>query len=383
MRIAHVFPIFSISRGGGTTWLICELAKHQSKKHEVTIVTSNYELDIELKKELENYGIKFFIHKSFFNKLGLYLMPGLIFNRKLFKKNEIYHLHLYRSFQNLIILYKSRFKKSFCIIDAHGSIPKHNIKTLKKLLFDLFFKNFILKNTKFFIAENWLSYNECISIGVKKNKIEIINPPFPIKDFEDAQNLNILEEKFKIKEKYILLYFGRFHYIKGLDFLVKSFNQLRKIRDDVHLVFMGKDDGYEKTMLKLINKMKLNSKITIIGFKSGTEKNSIVKESTICIQPSRYEQGAGVPFESVLLGTPIIVSSHSGSAEDVKRYDAGYFTRFNDINNLVDQIIYILDNEDVAIKKTLKASNKIKLKLSIEKVNKHYIQLYEKSIIKK
>ena len=73
-----------------------------------------------------------------------------------------------------------------------------------------------------------------------------------------------------------------FHYIKGLDFLLKSFNQLRKIRDDVHLVFMGKDDGYEKTMLKLINKMKLNSKITIIGFKSGIE-NSIVKESTICI----------------------------------------------------------------------------------------------------
>ena len=110
MRIAHVFPIFQFQKEVGTTWLICELAKHQSKKHQVSIFTSTYELDIELKKELENYGIKFHIHKSFFNKLGLFLMPGLIFNKNFLKKMKFITFTCIEVFQNLIILYKSRLK---------------------------------------------------------------------------------------------------------------------------------------------------------------------------------------------------------------------------------------------------------------------------------
>ena len=31
MRILHVFPFYSIKKGGGTTWLIDQLAKAQTK----------------------------------------------------------------------------------------------------------------------------------------------------------------------------------------------------------------------------------------------------------------------------------------------------------------------------------------------------------------
>ena len=48
MNIIHVFPIWSISKGGGTTSLIYEIAKKQSKNNKVTILTGSYGIDNDL-----------------------------------------------------------------------------------------------------------------------------------------------------------------------------------------------------------------------------------------------------------------------------------------------------------------------------------------------
>ena len=377
MNIVHVFPIFSISSGGGTTWLLCELAKHQSKKNKVTILTGSKNIDHKLIQEVKKYGIKVVVYKSYLNKIGLYFMPGLLYDNSVFDGKQIFHLHLYRSFQNLIIILKAKFFKIPCVLDAHGSIPTHNIRSLKKHFYDFLFKKFTINNVRFFIAENNLSYNECISLGVPKKKIRIINPPFPVEEYDNIQNLDLLKIFYGIKEKHIILYFGRFHFIKGIDFLIKSFFELRKKRKDIHLVLMGRDDGFEKDLNKLIIELNLNKYVTNIGFKIGKEKNSVIKESSICVQVSRYEQGAGAPFESVLIGTPIIVSDHTGCAEDVKRYDAGFVAILNDVNDLSQKIDYVIENYNYAKKKTSIAARKIKLKQSFKSVIKNYNETYK------
>lgn len=377
MNIFHVFPIFSISKGGGTTWLMCELAKQQSKNHKVSILTGSHNLDNNLVKEIKKFGVNIIIYKSYFNKQGLYFMPGLIIDKTIFSSKNIFHLHLYRSIQNLIILIKASLFNSKCIIDAHGSIPKHDIKKFKKNLFDFFFKKFIINKTKTFIAENESSFNECISIGINPEKIKIINPPFPVDDFKNVNKLEILRNEHKIKEKYIILYFGRFHYIKGIDFLIDSFYELSKRRNDIHLVLMGKDDGFENNLNNQIKKLNLSNIITNIGFKKGAEKNSVIKESSVCVQVSRYEQGAGAPFEAVLIGTPIIVSDHSGSAEDVNRLNAGYLTKFGDTKALAEKLNFVIENYPKAKKKTYNASKAIIKHQSFESTLKKYQILYQ------
>ena len=377
MNIFHVFPIFSISKGGGTTWLMCELAKQQSKNHKVSILTGSYNLDNNLVKEMKKFGVNIIIYKSYFNKQGLYFMPGLIIDKTIFSSKNIFHLHLYRSIQNLIILIKASLFNSNCIIDAHGSIPKHDIKKIKKKLFDFFFKKLIINQTKAFIAENELSFNECISLGINPEKIKIINPPFLVDDFKNVNKLEILRNEYKIKEKYIILYFGRFHYIKGIDFLIDSFYELSKRRNDIHLVLMGKDDGFENNLNNQIKKLNLSNIITNIGFKKGAEKNSVIKESSVCVQVSRYEQGAGAPFEAVLIGTPIIVSDHSGSAEDVNRLNAGYLTKFGDTKALAEKLNFVIENYTKAKKKTYSASKAIIKHQSFESTLKKYQILYQ------
>ena len=381
MNIIHVFPIWSISKGGGTTSLIYEIAKKQSKNNKVTILTGSYGIDNDLLDSTRKYGINIIVSKSYLNRLGLFFMPKILIETPaLIRKSDIIHLHLYRSFQNLVLILLAKFYKKPCIIDAHGSIPYHHIKTLKKRIFDFLFKSIILNNVSQFLAENELSKEECLGLGVSRNKIRIINPPFAVDEFKRVKNLNILENTYKIKSKYKILYFGRLHYIKGIDLSIKGFYELKKIRSDIHFVIMGTDDGFKSQILQLIDQLSLKNSITLIGFKKDKEKLSIIKESTLSIQTSRYEQGAGAPFESVLTGTPILVSDNSGCAEDVIRHDAGYICKFNDAFDFSQKADFILNNLNLANKKTIKASQKIKKFQSFNAANEEYLKCYKEQV---
>ena len=381
MRILHVFPFFSIKGGGGTTWLVDQIASAQSKNgHDVSVLTSNFMFDDSNLNNNNLYNV--IVLKSYFNFFGIYFSPNLIkFCRDNLGNYDIIHLHLFRSIQNVIVcLYADKLKTPY-LIDAHGSLPRHfKIKFLKKYLYDLLIGNYILKKSKAFIAENELSYKEYIDFGVDDDKIAIIRPPFPIKDYENLPKKGLFKSKYDLNKKHIILFFGRIHYIKGIDFLVESFNIIQKRRNDVHLVIMGGDDGYKANIQALIKKLNIQNKVLFTGYLSGTQKLSCIIDSSVVVQTSRYEQGAGAPFAAVLCHVPIIVSDKSGAGLDVKRLNAGYVVKFNDNEHLSKAIEYVLQNQDEAIDKTKAGANRIKQDLSIEKNILEYDNVYKACI---
>jgi len=385
MKILHVFPFFSIKRGGGATWLISEIAKAQSKSKKIKpyIHTGSYQIDSSLIKSVENEGVKVIVSKSYLNKIYIHFMPSLIYSSfKIVKNSDLIHFHVLRSFQNICLWIAAIIYQKPYIIDAHGSLPRHHgRKKFKKILFDLFLGNVIIKKASFFVAENEMSYDECVNFGVKKSKIQIIRPPFPIDDFKNIQNLSILKNDYGINDNFkIILFFGRLHEIKGIDLIIEGFNEICKIRNDLKLVIMGPDEGEFSSLNKQVNELNLHDKVIFTGFISGIKKLSIIKESHICIQSSRYEQGAGAPFEAVLCGTPILVSDNSGAGQDVKRINAGFLFNYGNKVSLADNINYILNNYENAIEKTLVAANTIKNELSFDKCIVNYYDLYRKLI---
>jgi glycosyltransferase involved in cell wall biosynthesis len=383
MKVLHVFPFFSIQRGGGATWLISEIAKAQSKSKKIspTIHTGSYQIDPLLVKNVKEYGVNVIVSKSFLNKIYVHFMPTLMLTSfKIVKNSDIIHFHVLRSFQNIFIWIAALVYNKPYIIDAHGSLPRHNgRKKYKKILFDLLLGRIIINKASLFIAENEMSLDECLNFGVKKNKIEIVRPPFPIDQFENIKILSVLKKDFGIDDKYkVILFFGRLHKIKGIDLIIEGFNELCKLRCDVRLVIMGPDEGELKNLNKQAKELKILDKIIFTGFISGDRKLSIIKESQVCIQSSRYEQGAGAPFEAVLCGTPILVSDNSGAGQDVTRINAGYLFKYADKFSLAYKINFILDNYEEAIKKTKLASEIIKNELSFDECVNNYYNLYKK-----
>jgi glycosyltransferase involved in cell wall biosynthesis len=327
MRILQVFNFFSLPHGGGTVAVMYQLSRALTQRgHEVTIYTSDFELDQDYINSLQ--GVTVYPFHCWSSLAGFYLMPGMIreTKRKL-KDFDIIHLHCHRSSQNIVIYHYAKKYSIPYVLDAHGSTPRVG-KRILKCLFDVAFGYKILKNASRVIAETEVGVNEYKELGVNQDKIVLITPPFPIEDFSQLPPSGIFRCRYNIKEKHIILFLGRINRIKGVDFLVESFYELTKDRDDVILVIVGPDDGYKPTLEKLIDKLNLSDKVLFTGFLSGDDKLSALVDANVLVQTSRYEQGTGVPFEAVLCNTPIIVSKNTGSSENVSRIDAGYLVEF-------------------------------------------------------
>ena len=383
MRILQLFDFFS-PHGGGTVDLIYKLSRTLIQRgHKVTIYTSDFKLDREYIKSLQ--GVKVHPFHGWWNPLGLFFSPGIVTEAKKKLKNfDIIHLHWHRSFQAIVIHHYAKKYGIPYVIDDHGTphrtVAAKGIKRLLWWVFDVTFGPGILRDAGKVIAETEVGVNEYIELGVSQEKTDVITPPFATEDFSQLPPPGLFRRKYNIREKHIILFLGRIHWIKGLDFLVESFYELTKSRSDVILVMVGNDDGYRSNLEKFIGRLDLSDKVLFTGFLGGDEKLSALVDASVVIQTSIYEQGTGVPFEAILCNTPIIVTKHTGSGENVSKIDAGYLVEYGNSNELRDMIKYVLDNAAEAQSKTQKAKEYIKANLSMDSKIGEYERLYTSCI---
>ena len=381
MKILQVFDFFSLHHGGGTVALLYILARALAQRgHEVVIYTSDFELDQEYIDSLPE--AKVYSFHSWFNFLGVYLMPGMVTEVKgKLEEFDIIHLHCLRSFQNIVMHHYARKFGIPYVVDAHGSASRGTGgKRGLKWLFDLAFGRGILRDASRAVAETKVGVEEYRKLGVRGEKIVIITPPFSVEEFAQLPSPGQFRCRYKIEDKHVIMFFGRIHQIKGIDFLVESFYDLTRSRDDVILAIVGSDDGFKSDLEEQINRLALSNKVLFTGFLGGEEKLSALVDADVVVQTSRYEQGAGAPFEAVLCGTPIIVTEHTGAGEDVKRLDAGHLVEFGNRKQLAEIMNKILEDPSEARDKAKRAAQYIKNNRSTDKIIGEYEILYQNCI---
>jgi len=375
MRILHLFDFFS-PYGGGTVDLVYKLSSAMAQKgHDVAIYTSDYKMDKDYIASLHKVNVYPFHYLTSFAQF--YITPGLV---RAVKENiqsfDIVHMHCFRSFQNIAVHYYAQKYGIPYVVDAHGSTPRMG-KRIFKRLFDVAFGYRILRDASRCIGETQVGVSEYREFGVSQDKITVIPPPYDTEAFADLPKSGLFRNQYQLADKKIIMFLGRIHWIKGLDFLAESFYELAKSREDVRLVIVGNDDGFKPVLDRMISDLDLSDRVIFTGFLGGQDKLSALVDADVVVQTSRYEQGAWAPFEAVLCGTPIIVSSNSGAGEDVKRIDAGYLVEFGNKNDFKEKMEFVIDNQVEARVKTLQAKAYIEANLSIGKGIEKYENLYE------
>jgi len=375
MKILHVFDIFS-PHTNGTVTLLYQLSKTLAYRgHEVTIYSSDFRTDQQHIDSLG--GVRVCPFHIWLNLAGFRIMPGMIQGvRRELKSFDIIHLHSYRSFANIVIHhYAQRYGVPY-VVDSHGSLPRLT-KGKLKWFFDITVGNRILKDASRVIAETEVGITESKEAGANQDKIVLLPPPpCDVSEFSQLPPPGLFRQKFNIKEKHIIMFLGRIHWVKGLDFLIESFYELARYRHDVMLVIVGPDDGYKSILETLINKLNLSDMVLFTGFLRGNDKLTALVDASVVVQTSRYEQGVGAPIEAVLCDTPIIVSRDTGSGEDVRRMDAGYLMEFGNKDDFREKVEYVLNNPTEARIKTRKAKEYIQSNLSMAKKVEEYENLY-------
>lgn len=382
MNILHAYLFFSVKYAGGTSDLMYKIVKAQIKSgHNPKILTGDYKLDSDLVK---NIGGNVIIQKSYFNKLGFSIMPFFpIWCLLNLKKFDVVHMHVYRTYQNLILYIFCTIFSIPYVVDAHGSVPLYKRKNNIKRLFDYLIGKRILKSASILIAETEVGVKEYLDLDQSLNmkKIVVLSPPFDTDEYLSLPNKGLFRKKWGLNNEKIIMFLGRIHHIKGNDFLIKGYAEfLKNTVYDTKLVLIGPDDGHMEECKSIASSLKIEDKVLFTGFMGGAEKNSALVDADIVVQLSRQEQGAWAPFEAVLCGTPIIVTSHTGTAEDVRRIDAGYLVDFDNVSQLANTFNLIFSNYSEAKIKTEKAKSYIENNLSMNNRVNEYLDIYKESI---
>jgi glycosyltransferase involved in cell wall biosynthesis len=105
-----------------------------------------------------------------------------------------------------------------------------------------------------------------------------------------------------------VLFLGRLHYKKGLDYLADAFRIVAERDPVVHLVVAGPDDGARSDFVRRVAAAGLADRVHVPGAVYGPEKLSAVAGAACFCLPSRQEGFSVAILEALACGTPAIVS---------------------------------------------------------------------------
>jgi len=379
MKILQVIPFFS-PRFGGSVSVLYNLSKELVKRnHEVTIITTDFGLDRQYANSMRANGVIVIPLRCIANiDFFLYTPPLKYWLKNNLKEYDIIHLHNFRSYQNVMV-HKYATKCGIPIImQAHGSVLPFFEKRIQKKLYDYIWGSKILTDSSKCLAVSKVERDQYLTMGSPENKIEIIPNGINVEDYE------ILPERGNFRKKYgiasdekIILYLGRLHKSKGIDFLINSFFSLLDQYPNAKFVIAGPDEGFLDVLMNQIKKLKINEKILVTGHLYKNEKIEAFVDADVLIYPGRIEIFGLVPFEAIMCGTPVIVADGCGCGEVIREAQCGYLVHYGDIYGLNKTILKVIENPESTKKMVDSGKLYIQENLAWDDVVKQVERLYE------
>ena len=379
MKILQVIAYFTPRKGGDVN--VCyNLSKQLAMRgHEVTIATSDHEFDKEYADSIEQVGVKVIPFHCIADICAFLVTPSI---RKWMKFNindfDLIHMHNFRSYQNNIVHYYAMQHKVPYILQAHGSVLRIVQRQFLKTLYDAVWGYRLLKNAIKVIAVTNNEVEQYIQMGVDQKKIVVISNGIDINKLNSKKNHGAFRKKIDINDERLVLFLGRIHQRKGVDYLIRSFGRVLENENNAILVVVGPDDGYKRELERIIEELGIGNRVKFVDYISNVSE--AYTDADVLIYPAIYEIFGLVPFEAIICGTPVIVADDCGCGEIVKKADCGYLVRYGDVDGLKNKIIHVLNNPDEAKKKVLQGQRYIYENLTWDKIVTKVEEVYEDCI---
>ena len=380
MRIAKICAHFWPVKGGMENHMYYESKELAKRGHESSILVSDSTHEGRLKTKNEIFdGIKVKRFPTWF-KYSYFspFFPGL-FVHLLKEKYDILHIHSYRQFYNLAILI-ARLRRIPVVLSTHwpeypDSVRNKNLNRAIRF-FDSTLGPILLKSADRLIVQTTAEqqwFKEKFKINPKK--IIIIPPGLP-KFYTEPRDGNIFREKYKIKEKNIVLCLGRVHRSKGFDKVIR----IAKNFSNTKFVFVGPDGGSMAEFKNLAKELHTEDKILFTGEVSEQEKIDALASCDVLAMPSDYEAFGISLIETFAQGKPVIASNSGGMPYVVG--NCGLVFEKNNLAELEQKLKHLLSDKKLREKFGKLALARAKNYVWEEIINKLEKE-YEKLILEK
>ncbi|MFH1308562.1 MAG: glycosyltransferase family 4 protein [Patescibacteria group bacterium] len=361
MRILQItatfFPVI-----GGQEKVVYEISKRLIKKgYKVDILTSDSLCeDQNLPSVSQLEGIKIIRLKNTKHLAGYGYAPALKKWLKQYERNyDLIHSHGYNRYLSEFAI---GFTKLPVVFTPHGFIHTKKNMFFKRLHDKTVGKK--IRKCEVCTALTKLDYKDYKRLGVRNDQIWDVPNGVDIEKFKkvDKKLVDKLKKKYKLKNT--LLFVGRIHESKGLQYVAEAIKHL-----DCKLLIIGKDAGFK-------DKLK-SDKIIFGGSLTDKELIAAYHACDVFVLFSEWEGFGIVVIEAGAAKKPVITSDRGSLPYIVK--DNGIMVPFKDIKTLREKIQYLLKNKKVA-KKMGENGFKIAKNYSWDSVVNKLIKAYQFSL---
>ena len=262
------------------------------------------------------------------------------------------------------------------IVSSHGSFSPWSLsqnKVRKGLYWHLFGKATIKDAMAFhFTTEDERLKSFSAVPLLKKIPNFVVSNGIDTKKIKEERNVR---KKLGISDtKFILLFVGRIHRVKGIHFILEA---LKKLNDEkfVFLIVGDKEDvAYTKYLTTLSNKLK--DKVIWQESVSRDEVWNFYYSANLFILPSHHENFSMVVVEAMACGLPVLISKNVGIWREVIADNAGISINL-DKNGIAGELKKLLANPSL-LKEISENARKSALKrYDTDKVASLMIRAYE------
>ncbi len=377
---------------GGILFLSIDIAEQLGKReHDVSIFTTDLDFANNTntfnKKLPRNEKLEFFkIKRShvIFNFKLFYINPGMYSSLKNYNPDLIHAIGI-RGFQTFVSALVSKFNDIPLIISDQGGLfthPDFNKGIINKILYRLQepIIKFIIKQAKKIIVANeyerliFKNYTNDEKLCIINNGINYEKLLKPLFDFKI---------KYNIDRKFIL-FLGRFNAVKGIDYLLKSISQVFSdpVFENIILVIMGVDFGYQNEMEKLIKNLNLQDRIIVLKKPSRDDVIAAYHACEFLVLPSRWEMSPLTPVEGFACKKPTISSNLHGIPYVIDDGITGLLVNPENTVDLTNAIFKLLKNPDLVTEMGKNGYKKVEEVFNANHMAEKILKVYKSVMIK-
>jgi glycosyltransferase involved in cell wall biosynthesis len=372
--------------GGGDANVTMEILDSLSSSgHDVTAVTMKYTIPDYLSNnfsKIKNFTFPFLPVKENYSKQKL----GYL--RYFLKKTQavIYLSLLKRQFRKdppQLIMVNDLVTGQYILNEYHKQTKTVQVvhalpsffEDFKGEKLEEFFDTFSKADYIIFVSEDcrkqWLSYGR-----LDKNKTycfyNCANEKFGKKILSVPKST--IRKKLNMRsDTFYLVTVASFNYEKGLDILIDSASELKRIAPNLEVLVIGAEKAkYAEYLIKKSNDGSLDF-LNILGFKSNAMEYIYAADAFIL--PSRVEAFPLVILESMLLKTPVLASRVGGIPEMIEHDKTGLLFERENVEELIERFKAMYLNKDDRNQFAEKASKKYWDTFSKEKFTERYVKL--------
>jgi glycosyltransferase involved in cell wall biosynthesis len=232
------------------------------------------------------------------------------------------HIHGLWEQSSYIAARAARQKRLAYIYSAHGMLERWALanKRVKKMIYSALIERANLNGARCLHAltdteaDDYLAWGANRPVAIVPNGVHI-----PSESNPDL----FLDNWPELRSRRIVLFLGRIHFKKGIDLLIRAWQQVAAKHRDAHLVLAGPDsEGTQSRALRLIQETQLQDRVCFTGMLRDRMKWSALAAAECFALPS-YSEGLSVStLEAMATGRPVVISRACNLPEVAQR-DAG------------------------------------------------------------